>query len=60
MTMIAAPPQVEPILTDAEVRQFHELGYVIVKGVLSPEEAAYYRDRILDMVPRDLSITCRP
>jgi ectoine hydroxylase-related dioxygenase (phytanoyl-CoA dioxygenase family) len=56
MTLTANPPAIEPILTDAEVRQFHELGYVIVKGVLSPEEAAYYRDRILDMVPRDLSI----
>lgn len=56
MAMVAARAAVAPVLTDAEVRQFWEEGYVLVKGVISPEEAAFYRDAILDMVPRDLTI----
>lgn len=44
------------VLSDAEVEQFWEQGYLLVKGVVSREEAAYYRDLILDLVPRDLRI----
>jgi ectoine hydroxylase-related dioxygenase (phytanoyl-CoA dioxygenase family) len=52
---MAAPP-VERVLTDEEVAQYQEQGYVLVKGVLSPAESARYRQIILDMVPRDLTI----
>lgn len=48
--------EVPPVLSDAEVEQFWEQGYLLIKGVLSREEAAYYRDLILDLVPRDLHI----
>lgn len=47
---------IEPILSEEEVAQFHEQGYILLKGVLTREEVAYYHDHILDMVPRDLSI----
>lgn len=47
---------VEPILSEDEIAQFHELGYVLVKGVLSRDEAAYYHGQILDLVPRDLTL----
>jgi ectoine hydroxylase-related dioxygenase (phytanoyl-CoA dioxygenase family) len=47
---------VEPVLTEAEVARFWDQGYLLVKGALSREEASYYRQVILDMVPRDLSI----
>lgn len=47
---------VEPTLSDAEVAQFWEQGYVVVRGALARDEAAYYRGVILDMVPRDLHI----
>jgi ectoine hydroxylase-related dioxygenase (phytanoyl-CoA dioxygenase family) len=49
-------PSVERVLSDAEVTHFREQGYVLVKGVLSREEAERYRRVILDMVPRDLTI----
>ena len=29
-----------PLLTDAERTQFHELGYIVLRGVLSPQELA--------------------
>ncbi len=44
------------VLSDAEVAQFWEQGYVLVKGCLSGEECERYRRFILDMVPRDLTI----
>jgi hypothetical protein len=53
---MAAPTRVAPVLTASEVRQYHEQGYVMIRGVLTPEEATHYREVILDMVPRDLSI----
>lgn len=53
MTTINA---VEPVLSDAEVAQFWEQGYVLVKGALPREEAAHYRNVILNLLPRDLSI----
>ncbi len=53
MTTVVDTPQV---LSDAEITQFWEQGYVLVRGVLSKEEAAHYRDVILDMIPRDLNM----
>ena len=44
------------VLSDEEVAQFWEEGYVLVKGCLSPEECERYRRYILDLVPRDLTI----
>jgi ectoine hydroxylase-related dioxygenase (phytanoyl-CoA dioxygenase family) len=43
-------------LSDAQVEQFWTDGYLMLKGVLSPAEAAHYRQAILDLFPRDLSI----
>ncbi|WP_020576747.1 phytanoyl-CoA dioxygenase family protein [Actinopolymorpha alba] len=53
MTTTLETPQV---LTDSEVEEFWEQGYLLVRGVLSRDEAAYYRDLILDLVPRNLII----
>jgi Phytanoyl-CoA dioxygenase (PhyH) len=55
-TTMPAPARAEQVLTDTEIRQFHEQGYVLIRGVLTANEADYYRNVILDMVPRDLSI----
>ncbi|MGH2354333.1 MAG: phytanoyl-CoA dioxygenase family protein [Chloroflexota bacterium] len=49
-------PAIECVLSDQEIAQYHEQGYVLVKGVLSREEAEHYRRLILEMVPRDLTI----
>ena len=51
-----AAPAIERVLTDEEIAHYHDRGYVLVKGVLSREEAERYRQIILDMVPRDLTI----
>lgn len=56
MTVAELPVAIEPILTEAEVRQFWDEGYLLLKAVISREEAARCRDAILNMVPRDLSI----
>ncbi|MEQ7007911.1 phytanoyl-CoA dioxygenase family protein [Actinopolymorpha sp. B17G11] len=53
MTAVVDTPKV---LTYTEIEQFWEQGYVVVRGAISREEAAYYRDLILDMIPRDLNI----
>jgi ectoine hydroxylase-related dioxygenase (phytanoyl-CoA dioxygenase family) len=53
---MAATVKTPPVLTEDEVRQFWEQGYVLVGGAISRDRAAYYRDLILDMVPRDLQI----
>jgi ectoine hydroxylase-related dioxygenase (phytanoyl-CoA dioxygenase family) len=49
-------PAVEPALAAAEVDQFQREGYLLIKGVLTREEAARCRDAVLNMLPRDLSI----
>lgn len=41
-------------LSAAEVDQYEEFGYVIVKEVISREEAREYHTRILDLIPRNL------
>jgi len=46
----------ERVLTDNEVAQFHEQGYVLVKSCLAHEECESYRRYILEMVTRDLTI----
>jgi ectoine hydroxylase-related dioxygenase (phytanoyl-CoA dioxygenase family) len=51
-----APIEIEPVLTEAEVEQFFREGYLLIRGVLTREEAAQCRDAILNMLPRDLSI----
>jgi ectoine hydroxylase-related dioxygenase (phytanoyl-CoA dioxygenase family) len=53
VTTVVDVPQV---LSDAEITQFWEQGYVLVKGAISKEEAAYYRDHILNLIPRSLEI----
>ncbi len=57
MISIEAPAHaIQPVLTDAEVEQFFRDGYVLIKGVLTREEAARCRDAIMNLIPRDLSI----
>ncbi len=46
----------EPVLSDADIQQFHEQGFVVVKGALSREEAERYRQRILSLVPPNLDL----
>lgn len=48
--------EIPHVLSDAEVDQFWDQGYLLIKGVMSREEAAHYRDLILDLMPRDLHI----
>jgi len=45
-----------PALTDDMVQQFWEQGYILLKGLIPKDEAAVYRQHILDLMPRDLSI----
>lgn len=49
-------PAIPRVLSEEEIAFYHEQGYVLVKGVLSREEAERYRRMILDMVPDDLTI----
>jgi ectoine hydroxylase-related dioxygenase (phytanoyl-CoA dioxygenase family) len=44
------------VLDDKEVDQFWDQGYLLVRGVLSRDEAEHYRRVITDLIPRDLSI----
>ncbi|MFD2080407.1 Ectoine hydroxylase-related dioxygenase, phytanoyl-CoA dioxygenase (PhyH) family [Actinopolymorpha cephalotaxi] len=53
MTTVVETPQV---LSDAQITQFWEQGYLLVRGVISREEAAHYRDHILDLIPRNLAL----
>lgn len=41
-------------LSAAEVEQYEEFGYVIVKEVISREEAREYHAMVLDLIPRNL------
>jgi hypothetical protein len=49
-------PTIPRVLSDEEVAFYDEQGYVLVKGVLSRDEAERYRHRILHLLPRDLTI----
>lgn len=53
MTTVTAP---SAALTDAEVTTFWNDGYLLIKGALDRAEAERYRQVILGMVPRDLSM----
>jgi ectoine hydroxylase-related dioxygenase (phytanoyl-CoA dioxygenase family) len=45
-----------PVLTDDQLAEFDEQGFVIIKGALSREDAEAYRQSILSMVPPSLEI----
>jgi hypothetical protein len=47
---------VSPVLSVSEAEHFEEYGYVVVKGVISPDEARDYYHMILDLIPRNLVI----
>lgn len=43
-------------LSQQQVAEFFDQGFIVLKGVLSREEADGFRQKIIDMVPRDLNI----
>lgn len=43
-------------LSQEQVDEFFTNGFIVLKGVLTREEASYYRNKIVDMIPRDLDI----
>ncbi|SDS58244.1 phytanoyl-CoA dioxygenase family protein [Microlunatus soli] len=45
-----------PVLTDEQLAEFDEQGFVIIKGALSAEDAESYRQSILSMMPPSLEI----
>jgi ectoine hydroxylase-related dioxygenase (phytanoyl-CoA dioxygenase family) len=45
-----------PVLTDEQLAEFDEQGFVIIKGALSAEEAEAYRQSIVSMMPSNLEI----
>lgn len=47
---------IQPVLSPEEVDRFWTDGYLLVRGVLTKEEARHYGQLILDLLPRDLSI----
>jgi len=47
---------IRPVLSQAEVDRFWTDGYLLVRGVLTKDEARHYGQLILDLIPRDLSI----
>jgi hypothetical protein len=46
----------ETVLTKEQVARFHQDGYLLVEGVLTPEETGRYRRAALDLLPADLSL----
>ncbi|MGV2915536.1 phytanoyl-CoA dioxygenase family protein [Streptomyces alfalfae] len=46
----------EPVLSQAEIDTFWRDGYLLVRGVLTKQEARHYASLILDLLPRDLRI----
>jgi hypothetical protein len=45
-----------PVLTDEQLEEFDEQGFVIIRGALSAEDAEAYRQSILSMMPSNLEI----
>lgn len=45
-----------PVLTDDQLAEFDEQGYVIIKGALAASDAERYRQSILSMIPPGLEI----
>ena len=43
-------------LTQEQVDEFFTNGFIVLKGVLTKEEADGYRQKIIEMIPRDLNI----
>lgn len=54
--LATAAPAIPRVLSDEEIEFFREQGYVLVRDVLTREEAERYRRMILDLLPRDLTI----
>ncbi len=46
----------EPVLSPADIAQFHEQGYVVVKGAISRDVAEHYRQVLLGLIPSGLEI----
>lgn len=44
------------VLSSEEVDTFWREGYLLLRGILSPAEAAHYRQVVLDILPRDLTV----
>ncbi|MBO0811488.1 MAG: phytanoyl-CoA dioxygenase family protein [Microlunatus sp.] len=53
MTSVLPSP---PVLTDDQLAEFDEQGFVIIKNALSAEDAEAYRQSILSMMPSTLEI----
>jgi ectoine hydroxylase-related dioxygenase (phytanoyl-CoA dioxygenase family) len=53
---MTSPLTASPVLSDEQIAQFDEQGYVIIKGALSRDDAEAYRQAILSMVPPGLEI----
>lgn len=50
------PSDLPDVLDDAQVDQFWRDGFLLLRGVLTRQEAEHYRRVILDLVPRDLTL----
>lgn len=44
------------VLSDEQIAEFHEQGYVVIRGVLTEEEADRYRQEIRSIIPPTLDI----
>lgn len=53
MTAVLTP---RPVLTDEQLAEFDEQGFVVIKGALSPEDAEAYRQSILSMILPNLEV----
>jgi ectoine hydroxylase-related dioxygenase (phytanoyl-CoA dioxygenase family) len=53
---MTSPLTSEPVLTNDQLAEFDEQGYVIIKGALSRPDAEAYRRSILSLVPSNLEI----
>ncbi len=49
-------PDVARVLPEAEVSQFFERGYLVVKGAASAQEVEAYGRAVLGLLPRDLTV----
>jgi ectoine hydroxylase-related dioxygenase (phytanoyl-CoA dioxygenase family) len=57
VTTASNDPEALPrILDDEQVQQFWRDGYLLIPGVLDDAETAHYRQAILDLLPRDLTV----
>jgi ectoine hydroxylase-related dioxygenase (phytanoyl-CoA dioxygenase family) len=56
VTTIETSPLPGNELSEADKAKFFEDGYMMLKSVVSREEAAQYAGRVFDMLPRDFSV----